>query len=66
MGSLIERLTSWAVKGDGTPGAVPTRYASEVVVADHPEAADVRSAIRTAFIDGMAFCNSLADAAEGR
>ena len=62
MDSLIERLTVWAITGDGTPGSVPTRYSCELPLSDHPEAAEVRRAIRKAFIDGMTFNTALAEA----
>jgi hypothetical protein len=60
----IERLVSWVVAGPGTPGTVPTRYAGEIELPEHSEAADVRIAIRKAFADGMAFNDALADAAD--
>jgi hypothetical protein len=63
MDSLIDRLTEWSIAGDGTPGSVPTRYSCEIQLPDHPETADLRCAIRTAFIDGMAFNTALAEAA---
>jgi hypothetical protein len=62
MESLIDRLTLWAISGSGSPGMVATRYSCEVHLSDHPETADVRCAVRTAFIDGMAFNAALADA----
>jgi hypothetical protein len=61
MGDLIDRLTLWAVQGGGTPGSVPTRYACEVEIGENPEAAEVRCAIRNAFIDGMEFGGALAE-----
>jgi hypothetical protein len=33
---------------NGSPGAVPTRYAGEIVLPKNPEAADVRIAVRQA------------------
>jgi hypothetical protein len=62
MESLIDQLTLWAINGSGSPGSVATRYSCEVQLSDHPETADVRCAIRTAFIDGMTFNAALADA----
>jgi len=60
---LLDRLTDWCVSMNGTPGNVPTRYACEIELPDHPDVADLRVAVRRAFLDGMAFANSLADAA---
>jgi hypothetical protein len=60
---LLERLTVWGTSLDGTPGNVPTRYACEIVLPEHPDTADLRVAIHKAFRDGMAFANSLADEA---
>jgi hypothetical protein len=63
---LLERLTAWSISVNGKPGNVPTRYACELVLPDHPDTADLRIAVRKAFLDGMAFANSLADAAHRR
>jgi hypothetical protein len=60
---LLERLTDWGLSATGKPGNVPTRYACEVALPDHPDTADVRLAVRKAFLDGMTFANSIADAA---
>lgn len=59
---LLERLTVWSMSANGTPGNVPTRYACEIVLPDHPDTADLRIVVHKAFLDGMAFANSLADA----
>jgi hypothetical protein len=60
---LIERLIIWGTGLDGTPGKVPTRYACEIILPEHPDTADLRVAVRRAFLDGMAFANSIVDAA---
>jgi hypothetical protein len=52
---LPEWLTDWGMSVKETAGNVPTRYACEVVLPDHPDCADVRIAVRRAFLDGMAF-----------
>ncbi len=60
---LVERLVAWVVEEDGAPGAVPTRYAGEIALPAQPETADLRVAVRQAFVDGMMFNDALADAA---
>jgi len=60
---LIEQLVARSIYGDGRPGSVPTSYACEIELPEHPETAEMRVVIRQAFIDGMTFSNALADAA---
>jgi hypothetical protein len=60
---LIERLVARSIDRDGKPGSVPTSYACEIELPEHPETAEMRIVIRQAFVDGMAFSSALADAA---
>ena len=64
MDTLVDRLISWVIDENGTPGSVPTRYACETALPALADVADVRIAVRRAFVDGMAFNVALAEAAE--
>lgn len=60
---VLKRLTAWSVSADGLPGTVPSRYAREIEVAEQPDVAKLRLAVRKAFVAGMAYANSIAEAA---
>ena len=57
MNCLIDRLIVWVLNEDGTPGSVPTRYSCEIELPALSETADVRIAVRKAFVDGVDAAN---------
>ena len=59
---VLERLTAWGLSEDGMPGMVATRYSHEIEVSDQPDVANLRLAVRRAFIAGMTYCDAIAAA----